>query len=162
MLERNPSNLSDIKTGRPCGKTASCHIFIHVLATQDSIEHERECLTMYRYQYEDVRRIAWQSLLDSEPKQCTDSSTFHALANYQHDKEGRDALPEWPHSYPASHWTNKRIIEYSRRPASLQPRHRPILSTTATTAPKIDSDQTIPSVSLPRYMIVTEGSPNCV
>lgn len=160
MLERNPSNLSDIKTGRPCGKTASCHIFIHVLTTQDSIEHERECLTMYWYQYEDVRSIAWQSLLDSEPKQCTDSSTFHALANYQHDKEGRDALPEWPHGYPASHGP---INELSSIVAGQHPSNRDIgQSCPRQLPPRRKSIRIKPYHRFRCRGIVTEGSPNCV
>lgn len=58
--------------------------------------------------------MTWQSSLDSVPEQPSDPGTFRALANYQHDKEKRDALPEWQRGYPASHWTKRRIIEYSR------------------------------------------------
>ena len=58
--------------------------------------------------------MTWQSSLDSVPEQPTDPGTFRALANYKHDKEERDALPEWQRGYPASHWTKRRIIEYSR------------------------------------------------
>ena len=46
--------------------------------------------------------MTWQSSLDSVPEQPTDPGTFRALANYKHDKEERDALPEWQRGYPAS------------------------------------------------------------